>query len=100
MSVKYIENARFHTSELIPFDVAKKGTEVMLKWKPESPYWIVPGLVVAHRDNLTQRIYVEEIIRRSITIETGELDKTTHKPITKHIDKIEGVKCHFWELIN
>jgi hypothetical protein len=97
MSIKFIENAIFHTSELIPFDIAKLGKEVMMKWKPEKKYWITPGLVVAHRDNLTQKIYVEEIIRRSIAIENGELDEKTRKPITEHIDKIEGIRCHFWE---
>ena len=87
----------FHSSELIPYDIAQKGTEVMMKWKPETKYWINPGMVVAHRDKLSQKIYVERVLQESKEFLTGNLDDKTRKPETERKTRMIGIQCHFWE---
>jgi len=45
--------------------------------------WIKSGAEVAHRDNIIQKMYVEDIIKRSAA--NGQMTL------------VVGVKCHWWQ---
>jgi len=97
MDIIFHDKVTFHTVELIPWEIAKLGKDVVSKWIPEEKYWIKPGITVAHRENLNQKIYVKRILMRSFKVENGFFHDKTKQPIYKETTKVDGVECHFWE---
>jgi hypothetical protein len=92
----YIERHQFHTRELIPWDVAKLGKETILNWKPLEKFWLKEGLEIAHRDNISQKMYVTSILRKDVNVNTGDRDKDGNF-IYETIQKLSGVKCHWFQ---
>lgn len=55
--------------------------------------WIKEGMNVAEKDNLTKRMTVERILRKSYKYKDENGNEQTRK-------RIEGVLCYWWESDN
>lgn len=57
-------------------------------------YWIEEGGEVAHKDNPSQKMYVERILKSSREIDYGDGAGNTSK---KTITRTHGVECHWFD---
>lgn len=56
------------------------------------------GEVVAHIENLQQKMNVARILKEVTTYPTGETDNEGN-PVRKKGSKMIGIECHWWEAI-
>lgn len=84
---------KFHSRLLIPWNISERAVrendiEPVLLWIDvyQQGYKFKEGQEVAHRENLSQKIFVQKILVANITL-----------PSKQQFAKMIGILCHWWE---
>lgn len=99
---KNFRKHRFHSTLLIPFEVADEALaldeidclERITLWTEahQSSHYFKAGDAVVHKDNLSQKMIVDRILKKEIPREDAA------GGLNGKITKIIGIDCHWWEV--
>jgi hypothetical protein len=92
---KEIKEYKFHSRDLVPWEIAKKGKEAVIDFYSDAEETMVKhrfkeGDSVAHRENLELEMIVKEIQKvpyKTKDIKGNEVTKT----------RMQGILCYWWD---
>jgi len=91
---KVIHTKKFHSKELIPWQVAQNGKAAVIDWitSEQEMHRFKEGDEVAHKEWLEQKMYVEDILKEFREVASG-LSSGKKKKVTRML----GVVVHYFD---
>jgi hypothetical protein len=95
---KKLKEFTFHSRELMPENISKLSLDQRVEWEENQrgKYRFKKGERLVHRDNLDTTLYVKEIIKELVMVDTGVTGEDD-KPVMQRKKRMLGVRCYWWE---